>query len=293
MKPNRSQPSHTAISKVSNANFSGLANSNWWWEALAVALVLLAFAAVSGPIEDAETPEAKGLAIATAADERDSGWADWSAEAQMILRNAQGQESSRNMTMKALEQETDGDKRMIVFNDPRDVKGTAFLVFTKRVGNDDQWLYLPALKRVKRISSKNQSGPFVGSEFAYEDLSSQEVEKYTYKYLRDETAGGWDSYVIERIPTDENSGYTKQVVWVDKAEFRLMKVDYYDRKGELLKTLTADDYKPCGRDFWRAGTFNMLNHQTKKSTDLVWSDYVFTQGLKESDFSQSALKRSR
>jgi len=119
------------------------------------------------------------------------------------------------------------------------------------------------------------------------------VEKYTYKFLRDETAGGMDCHVIERIPTDQDSGYTRQTAWIDKVEFRLMKVDYYDRKGELLKTLTADGYKSYGADYWRAGSFNMVNHQTGKSTELVWSDYTFTQGLKDSDFSQSALKRSR
>lgn len=287
------QSPRKAAPQAKAVDFTGLHSLNWWWEALVVGSILVTFAAVSGPIEDATTPEAKGLAIAVAADQRDSGWGDWSAEAQMVLRNAQGQESSRQMSMQALEQASDGDKRLIVFDEPRDVKGTAFLVFTKKVGNDDQWLYLPALKRVKRIASNNQSGPFVGSEFAYEDLSSQEVEKYTYKYLRDESMGGLDCYVIERIPTDENSGYTKQISWIDKAEYRLMKVDYYDRKGELLKTLTADGYQTFGKDFWRAGRFTMTNHQTRKSTDLVWSDYVFTQGLTERDFDQSALKRAR
>jgi len=271
----------------------GLNSLQWWWEALVVGAALVAFAAVSSPIDDAATPEAKGLAIAIAADQRDSGWGDWSAGARMVLRNAQGQESSREMRMQALEQLADGDKRLIVFDEPRDVKGTAFLVYTRKTGNDDQWLFLPALKRVKRIASNNQSGPFVGSEFAYEDLSSQEVEKYTYRYLGDEIAGGLDCYRVERIPTDSNSGYTKQVSWIDKAEFRLMKVDYFDRKGELLKTLTADAYRPYGRNFWRAGKFLMENHQTGKTTELWWSDYSFTQGLGDRDFDQGALRRAR
>jgi len=81
---------------------------------------------------------------------------------------------------------------------------------------DDQWLYLPALKRLKRISSRKKSGPFMGSEFAYEDMSSQEVEKYRYKWLRDETVEGRDAYVVERRPTYEYSGYTRQIVWIDK-----------------------------------------------------------------------------
>jgi len=194
------------------------------------------------------------------------------------------------MRMKALEQEKDGDKRIIYFEEPRDVKGTAFLVHTKKQGNDDQWLYLPALRRVKRIASKNQSGPFVGSEFAYEDLSSQEVEKYTYRFLRDETYQGQLCHVIERYPVDTSSGYSRQIVWIDQTEYRQWKVEYYDRKKTLLKTLKIDGYKSYGKDYWRADRFFMENHQTGKTTELLWSKYLFTKGLKERDFHNSRLR---
>ncbi len=97
---------------------------------------------------------------------------------------------------------------------------------------------LPALKRVKRISSRNKSGPFMGSEFAFEDLGSQEVAKYTYKWLHDEEYNSLDCFVLERRPAYEHSGYTRQEVWVDKAEYRIQKVKYYDRKNSLLKTQT-------------------------------------------------------
>ncbi len=261
--------------------------------ALIAALAWGTLAAQAGDIATTGTDAEKGLAIATAADKADEGWGDWSADAQMVLKNRRGQSSVREMRMKALEQSTDGDKRLIVFDHPRDVKGTAFLVFTKRVGNDDQWLYLPALKRVKRISSNNKSGPFVGSEFAYEDLSSQEVEKYTYKRLKDEAINGQDCYVIERFPVDKKSGYTKHVAWIDKQEFRVLKTDYYDRKSSLLKTFTASGYKAYGDNYWRADKFLMVNHQTGKSTELVWRDYQFTQGLKASSFTSARLKNAR
>ncbi len=120
-------------------------------------------------------------------DARDQGFGDTSSVLTMTLRNRHGEEVTRQMRSRALEVADDGDKSMIIFEDPADVKGTALLTFSHKTADDDQWLYLPALKRVKRISSSNKSGPFMGSEFAYEDLSSQEVEKYTYKYLRDET----------------------------------------------------------------------------------------------------------
>ena len=199
----------------------------------------------------AETPEEKGLAIAVEADKRDTGFGDMTAEMQMILRNKQGDESIRDIRLKTLEVTGDGDKSMSIFDKPRDVQGTAFLTHSHSLEADDQWLYLPALKRIKRINSKNKSGPFMGSEFAYEDISSDEVDKYTYRYLRDETWEGMDVHVVERDPVDENSGYTRQVVWYDKDELRPQKVEYYDRKNEHLKTLTFHEYRQYLDKFWR------------------------------------------
>ena len=134
----------------------------------------------------AETAGEKGLAIAQEADRRDSGFGNYTNDVEMILKNKQGQESTRKIRSKTLEVADDGDKSLTIFDEPRDVQGTALLSFTHKEGPDDQWLYLPALKRVKRISSDNKSGPFMGSEFAYEDITSQEVDKYTYKYISDE-----------------------------------------------------------------------------------------------------------
>lgn len=237
--------------------------------------------------------EDKGLAIAREADRRDLGWGDSSATMSMVLRNRQGDESVREMRNKALEVADDGDKSLIIFDEPRDVRGTALLTFSHRVGDDDQWLYLPALKRVKRIASSNKSGPFMGSEFAYEDISSQEVEKYTYRYLRDETLNGQDCFVIERDPVDEDSGYSRQIVWMDKAEYRVQKVDYYDRKDSHLKTLTFHDYQQYLNKHWRAQRLEMINHQTMKSTTLTFVDYKFANGFDEREFNQSGLARMR
>jgi len=241
----------------------------------------------------AETPEERGLAIAVEADSRDRGFHDSTASMKMVLRNRQGDESTRLLRVKTLEQDNDGDKSLTIFDEPADVKGTAFLSFTHKTGPDDQWLYLPALKRVKRISSRNKSGPFMGSEFAYEDLSSQEVEKYTYKYLRDEPCGELQCFVIERDPVDKYSGYTRQVVWIDKDEYRPQKIDYYDRKNTLLKTLTFSDYHQYLGRYWRAHRMFMQNHQTGKSTLLTWSDYRFQTGLTDRDFDRNSLKRAR
>ena len=198
------------------------------------------------------------------------------------------------MQVRSLEVTGDGDKTLVVFDNPKDVKGTAFLTFSHKQGDDDQWLYLPALKRVKRISSRNKSGSFMGSEFAYEDISSQEVEKYSYKWLRDELYDGRECFVLERYPMDKrNSGYTRQVFWVDKSEYRQWKVEYYDRKKLLLKTLTFKDYRQYLSKYWRADTMLMNNHQNGKTTELIWSEYKFGVGVRARDFKKNALKRIR
>ena len=241
----------------------------------------------------AETPEEKGRAIAVEADKRDSGWKDQKSDMKMILRNRQGQETEREIRNKQLEVEGDGDKSMSIFDSPADVKGTAFLSYTHATKPDDQWLFLPALKRVKRISSNNKSGPFMGSEFAYEDITSQEVEKYTYKWIQDETYEGRHTFVLERYPAYKHSGYTKQVAWVDKEMYQPLKVDFYDRKGDLLKTLTYHGYKKYLDKYWRPDRMEMVNHITKKSTTLRWENYAFDNGFTDRDFDQNSLKRAR
>ena len=241
----------------------------------------------------AETPEEKGLAIAIEADERDSGFNDYTAELIMTLKNRHGDESTREIKTRNLEVEGDGEKSLSLFESPRDVKGTAFLTFAHKTGPDDQWLYLPALKRVKRISSSNKSGSFMGSEFAYEDIVSNEVEKYTYRYIKDVPCNGLTCFEYERFPIDPNSGYTRQVVWMDTNEYRIQKVVYYDRKNSLMKTLVYKDYYRYLKKFWRANEMYMENHQTGKSTKLVWKDYRFRTGLKDKDFNKNALKRAR
>ncbi|MDE0155924.1 MAG: outer membrane lipoprotein-sorting protein [Gammaproteobacteria bacterium] len=260
--------------------------------AACLSLLLCLSLPLRAPAEN-PTPEEIGLNIARATDARAQGYGNFTARQTMVLRNKQGQESTRSLRVKVLEVEGDGDKSLFVFDEPRDVEGTAFLIHAHKVEADDQWLYLPALKRVKRISSANRSGSFMGSEFSYEDMGAQELEKYTYRYLRDEACGELTCTVIERVPTDRKSGYSRQVVWQDRDELRTWKVEYYDRKDAHLKTLTMDGYAQYLDSYWYAGEMTMINHLTGKSTDLNWSDYQFRTDLNARDFTQTGLKRVR
>jgi len=252
-----------------------------------IALLTFSFS----PQAQAQTAVEKGLKIAKAAQIFDEGFVDFTANMSMILKTKKGDTSTRIIRIKTLEVENDGDKSLSIFDEPADVKGTAMLTYTHGLEPDDQWLFLPALKKVKRINSRNKSGPFMGSSFSFEDLGSQEVEKYSYHYLKAESCGDWTCHVIERKPAYEKSGYTKQIAWIDTLAYRLVKVEFYDRKKSLLKTLEASEFHLYLGKHWRPNKMNMVNHQNGKSTLLEWSNYQFKTGLSDRDFRAQSLKR--
>jgi uncharacterized protein len=232
----------------------------------------------------------KGYEIAQKSDKVDVGYKSSESELQMILTNKQGQTTTNLLKNKTLEMPNDGDKSIIEFNSPKDVKGTKTLTFTHKTGDDDQWIYLPAVARVKRIASSNKSGPFMGSEFAFEDLSSFEVEKYTYKFISESTMGGDKIAVVELDPKDPKSGYTRIIGKFNVSKnYRVEEYEYYDRKNSKLKTLTYQDYKLYNGKYYRANTLNMVNHQTGKKTKLLFTNYKFGIKLSENDLTESNL----
>ncbi|GHS79630.1 membrane protein [Pseudomonas sp. PAGU 2196] len=235
----------------------------------------------------------RGLQIAQEADRRNTGWQDMAAELLMELRNAYGATSSRELEVQFLEVQGDGDKSLARFLSPADVRGTTLLTHAHSLQSDDQWQYFPSLRRVKRIASENKSGPFMGSEFAYEDMASWELDKYSYEYLGDEEVEGQQAYRLQMVPAYPRSGYTRQVTWLDKAHYRPLKVEYYDRKNALLKTQTYQDYQVYGERYWRAGQMRMVNHQTGKQTLMRWSNYRFGNGYDALTFDRSSLEARR
>jgi len=246
------------------------------------------------PVRGATEPERTGFEVAARSDRSDRGFGDSEVELEMVLRNSAGRESRRTLKIATLEiaDESVGDKSVVVFDNPNDIKGTALLSHANILEPDDQWLFLPALKRVKRISSANKSGPFVGSEFAFEDFTALELNKYDYNWLREEEFEGMQVDVVERTPRYENSGYTRQLSWIDQQHYQVRKVNFYDRRGDLLKTLTLRGYREY-EGIWRSHLMEMVNHQTGKSTDLIYGEYGFGVGLKENDFVKGRLTRLR
>jgi len=258
---------------------------------------LLGFSLASQAQSAAPVPEPavvqRGTEIATEADRRASGFGDSEESFTMVLRDKRGKERVRTLRLRSLEQTDDGDWSLTIFDRPADVKGTALLTYSHGLDPDDQWIYLPALKRVKRISSKNKSGPFMGSEFAFEDLSSFELEKYRYAYLRDEPCGELQCFVSEWIPAYEHSGYSRMEVWHDQQEYRIQRIEYYDRTGKHLKSLLVSDFQLFDQRFWRPLHWEMSNHKTGKVTLLDYNSIEFGLGFTPRDFDKNSLKSAK
>ena len=261
-----------------------MASGRW----LVVVLALLCAGITTGR---ADTE--RGLEIAKTMRNQERGFGNYAADREMVLIDSGGKETLRRLRVKVLEVAGDGDKSLAIFDTPADVKGVAFLSHTHIRQADDQWLYLPSLKRVKRIAPANKTAPFMGSEFSYEDLASSEVEKYTYKYAGEGTADSRTCYLLERYPVDEHSGYSRQRVWVDRERFVALKIEYFNRKGEKFKTLNSRGFKLYLSRYWHPAEMQMENHQSGKHSVLRWYSYQFRQNMSEQDFHPSSLTRMR
>jgi outer membrane lipoprotein-sorting protein len=230
----------------------------------------------------------RGLEIATQADRANSGFVGESSTMEMTIVNAHGDSTRRKMHSIVKEIKGDGDKSRIEFVWPADVKGTRMLTWSHKKGSDDQWLYLPAANRIKRISSRNRSGSFMGSEFSYEDLGSQEIEKFSHTFLADEVISGRKVWKNMRRPTEKKSGYSKQIVWLDKEYQNPLKIQYFDRKGDLLKTATFSGFAKHGK-FWRPNKIEMINHQTRKRSTLLWKNRKLNVKHDDDEFDKDEL----
>lgn len=251
-------------------------------------LIAVLLLAMTGGAQ-AETPEEKGTAIAIAADQTNTGWGSERAVMTMVLINAQGDETTRKLVLETLEGQTDGDRSKVTFESPADVRGTRMLTFSHKTGNDDQWLFLPAVQRVKRINAANKAGSFMGSELAYEDLGSQEPEKYHYRWLQDSVVAGRPCDLLERVPVSAQSGYARHVLCLDREFLLPLHIDYYDRKNELLKASDFAGHSKIG-GHWRIGQIDVHNVQTQKRTRLTWSERTLGEPMPAADFEPGAIE---
>jgi hypothetical protein len=209
----------------------------------------------------------------------------------MELTDAGGGKARRGFRLKVLERASadEGDRSLITFDNPADVKGTAVLSHASPAGQDEQWLFLPSSKRVKRISSSNRTGAFVGSELTFEDLTGNDGRKYAWKLLATEACGADSCFRVEATPKDATSAYSKRVLLIDRSELRIQTIEFYERRGAHLKTLTYGDYQKLNDRFWRSQSWTMRNVQTGKTTVLRFTSMKLKNGYTANDFSTGKL----
>ncbi|MFZ1057858.1 MAG: outer membrane lipoprotein-sorting protein [Candidatus Rokuibacteriota bacterium] len=216
---------------------------------------------------------------------------DMRARVTMRLVSRDGKERIRELTMSRRDLQDGGEQRyFIYFHRPPDVRDMTFLVWKYPGKDDDRWLYVPALKLVRRIAASDKRSSFAGSDFSYEDVSGREPEEDTHKLLREEKVGERAAYVVESVPKDPASvDFGRKVSWIDRATWLPLKEEYYDRRGELSRLFTAEEVKEV-QGFWTVTRRVMKNVQTGHWSESVMAEVRYNQKLLPELFTERALR---
>jgi outer membrane lipoprotein-sorting protein len=250
---------------------------------------LLFIANFSSPAYAKGDPEERGLEIAEMCDKASRGFKGEDSAMKMDIITGSGDKIFRTLEMKKKEVR-DGERIIMHVESPQDVKGTKLLTWTHKTEDDEQWLYLPSMKRVKRISAQLKSGSFMGSEFAYEDFSQKEVSKFKHRFLKEEKLNGRPAWVVQRVTKKEESGYSKEIIWYDQEYKAPIKTEFYDRKKELLKTASMSDFKKYNDRWWRPTRIKMVNSQTRNQSILTWDKRKMKARFPDDLFKSENLK---
>lgn len=216
------------------------------------------------------------------------------AKVLMRLVSRDGKERIREFTMLRKDLQEGGDQRYFIsFSRPADVRDMTFMVWKYPQRDDDRWLYIPALKLVRRIAANDKRSSFVGSDFTYEDVSGRDVEDDAHKLLREEKAEGKETYVIESVPKDHRSAdFGRKVSWIDKASFLPLKEEYYDPRGDLSRAFSADEIEQV-QGLWTITKRTMKNAQSGHRTEVTFEEVKYNLGLSEELFSERSLRNPR
>jgi hypothetical protein len=216
----------------------------------------------------------------------------------MTIVNAKGEKRERKITMATqLFDKGQTEKRIYRFLSPTDVKGTGVLVYDYANKPDDVWLYLPALRKTRRIVSSQRSKSFMGSEFSYGDLNVPPLDDYTYKLVREEWYGGETCWAIEVLPkskdTAASEGYSKKLYWISKATYAVRRGLYFGPDGKLFKELKADNIRKLegGQARYRAMRMEMINKQNGRRSVFVSEKLAYAPRTKDDYFTTRYLER--
>jgi hypothetical protein len=186
------------------------------------------------------------------------------------------------------------EKTVMIFLQPADVEGVGYLSYSydQSGRDDDTWLFLPALKRVRRISGSSRNDYFMGTDFTYDDMGDREVEEDSHTLLREETVDGKPCWVVESVPLDRTYMYSRKVAWIRQDIDMAVEVEYYDRQGRLLKELEISDIEQID-GIWTARTMTMNNVQDNHRTVLEIGEIEYNLPVNDTYFQVAALERGR
>jgi outer membrane lipoprotein-sorting protein len=209
----------------------------------------------------------------------------------MTLKSGRGAPRVREVSY-YFKDEGDTERILMVFKSPRDVAGTGYLSFSYDDDSKDNdiWLYLPAMKRVRRITGAGKNDDFMGTDFTYEDMGSRSLGKDDFSLRGEEGLEGEPCWVVEARPKDSRDPYGRRVLWLRKDSYVINAVDYYDRQDRLLKTLRVSGIRQID-GVWTATTMEMTNVQNKHATIIEMSDITFNIPLDNSLFAVTNLER--
>ncbi len=222
---------------------------------------------------------------------------DSRADLKMLLINSSGKERVRKVTQMTKTDKNGLRKSLIRFLSPADVKGTGLLQIENKGRDDDNWLYLPALRKVRRISGGSKTDRFMGSDFTYEDLEPEDLEDHTYKLLGSETRDGGEAWKIEALPKEsvsDKTGYSKRILWITKDHYQMVKVKFFNKDGAYSKELIGGGIRKIeGADKWRTFRIEMQNVLKGTKTVLDITDYKLNTGIKDKIFTRRYLKKGK
>ncbi|MGI9174115.1 MAG: outer membrane lipoprotein-sorting protein [Rhodothermales bacterium] len=224
-------------------------------------------------------------AIFEEVEQRQEQVTDETAQIQMEIVDPKGRTRTREMTIYT-QSTGDATRSLLVFSAPADVRGMGLLTLEED-GEEEQKLYLPALRRVQRIAGSQRGERFAGSDFTYEDLGTRDADDFDL----DLTGTSDSAWTIEAVPLDADSRYSRIVFAVDRARYVIREATYYDRDGDAWKKLTADDFEQVADGSWRAGRMTMADVQDERKTRLVFLERQTGEPLSEDLFTERQLQR--
>ena len=214
---------------------------------------------------------------------------DMRVHVSMVLINQQGGERKRELTMLRKNMGSGGEQRYFMyFHAPPDVKGTTFLVWKYPAKDDDRWIYIPAIKLVRRIAASDRRSSFVGSDFTYEDVSGRDVSDETSTLLRSDTLEDRPCYVVEGRPVG-SADYARRVSWIDSERWIPLQEEYFDSRGQKIRVFTADRVEEIGKH-WTVTRRTMRNLQTGQRTEVAFQDASYDLGLPDNLFTERTLR---